>query len=176
MTGTIDVINLAANDSVMHDTQQRNATVELVCGKPSQRLAQEIAGFWLLHGAMANPVELRRRISEVLLVLRDPESTLIAVTTSYPYPMQTQGRHIGLRAFVDPAWRSLPLRSLMFDAMVTALRKQATEPTALMFCTDNRKLMGKGNRRWFERRGWRRISPDGAEKDEWLMMAGPHNA
>ncbi len=157
----------------MDSSQDLKATVELILGQPSRRLAQEIAGFWLLHGAMANPIEIRRRIGEVLLVLRDSENVLIAVTTTYPYPVSMPGRYVGLRAFIDPARRSIPLRSLMFDSMVRALDEQAVEPTGLMLRTDNRKLMGKGNRRWFERRGWRRVSPDGAEKDEWLLMVGP---
>jgi hypothetical protein len=163
-------------NSAVSNSEVLQITVERVLGRASKRLAHEIAGFWVLHGAVGNPDEIRHRIGEVLLMTRDREETIVAVASIYPYPTSMPGPSIGFRAFTDPAWRRLSIMIMLHDAIVTTLDEAATEPTAVIFCTDNRKLMGRGNRRWYERRGWRRLSADGAPKDEWMKMVGPPSA
>lgn len=136
-------------------------------------MAQEIAGFWLLNGAITNPSEIRRRLDEVALVLRDPASAIIGVASTYAYASSEPGVSVGLRVFFDPAWRSLPLLLLLADSALGPLSERITTPVNLMFYAENQKLTGKGTRRWLERRGWRRVSSDEAEKDEWVQVIRP---
>ena len=142
-------------------------------GRPSARLAHEIAGFWLLHDAIAASSEVKRRLGEVLLVLRAAGGEIAAVTSIYEHSLPNVGRCVALRAFIDPARRGLPLMIATLEAMVAAIRDRAEAPTGIVIVSDNRKLMGPGNRRWYERRGWKRLSNDRAAKDEWLLMVGP---
>ena len=176
MSGNAFSATLFSSDPVMPTTQETHPTAELVWGQPSKRLAQEIAGFWVLNDAVVHPVEIKRRLAEVLVVLRDADHTIIGITTTYPYPMPSPGRYIGLRTFIAPTARRLSTLMLMSDAVIGALDGWAKEPTGLVFCADNRKFMGDGNRRWFKRRGWARISADDAEKDEFLLMVGPQSS
>lgn len=150
-----------------------NATVELVWGKPSRRMAQEVAGFWLLNGALMSQSEIRRRLGEVALVLRDPESAIVGVTTTYPYPAPGPEVYLGIRVFFDPAWRSLPLLLLLSDSAIGPLMERIAEPVNLIFYAENKKLRGKGVQRWLERRGWRRVSPEDSEKVEWAQVIRP---
>lgn len=142
-----------------------------VFGEVSPALAEEIAAFWLAHGALPDPAEARRRAHEVVCLARDAAGTIAAVNSVYVAPFNPPGApYYFYRMFVRPSARVPGLASRMVQCAVAVLRARAAPGVAgVVLITENPKLMLRAGQRKLTRLGWSYVGRGPLGRDAWRI-------
>lgn len=124
-----------------------NYSLQIVFGRVNQELAREIADFWLKNNAITNPLEAGRRTSEVVMVIRNEQDEVAAVSTAYldKLPDSDDLYHF-FRMFIRAADRvpGLARQAVLNSIEYLASQADATaKPKGLVMVTENRKLAAK---------------------------------
>lgn len=142
---------------VMSDHPQ-GYRIETVYGKLTQPLRQEIIRFWLAHRALPNLEAARRRLGQVIDVLRNAQGEIVGVNSVYPAAYREPGRrYLFYRLFIRPQDRRPGLaRRATRHVLEALLAHPELRPgvKGLIVVTENPKLSREGARRQLQRIGF----------------------
>lgn len=145
-------------------------TIDNVYSAVSAELRGEIVEMWLRNGVIPSREIAERRVSQVVLAIRNPAGQMAGVSTAYAGDFQQAGnRYFFYRMFIQPADRITNL--MRFVTLRTADILQAHYvpggPQGMLIVTENQKLMRQGMKSMFERNGFEFFGRDHRGLDIW---------
>ncbi len=146
-------------------------TIEPIYRAGSKAVRDEIALFWLDTKAIVDVEEAKRRVDEVVCVVRNLDDELVALSTVYVAPYGDAAEPLlHYRMFIRPADRGTGLMKFVtkttrqfFDEHA-ALRDGAD---GMVIVTENPKLMRAGVKQIFEESPWQAAGKDSRGMDVW---------
>lgn len=120
---------------------------------------EEIINLWTAC-KVVTPLEAERRVDEVVLTVRNSEGCLVGVSTAYLQKFIPEEVHpfYFMRMFIRPEDRGqFGLYQLLSRKTREFLKKYEQPgcfPKGVVILLENRKFLGRGNRKSLERRGW----------------------
>lgn len=132
--------------------------IETVYGKLTQPQRQEIIRFWLKHRAIPSLEAARRRVGQVIDVLRNAEGEIVGLNSVYPATYRSPGeRYLFYRLYIRPQDRKPGLARRATRHVVEALlARPELRPgiKGLIAVTENPKLSREAARRQLQRIGF----------------------
>lgn len=132
--------------------------IDIVMGQLLQPVAAEIVRFWMQQGVIPNLDEARRRVKQVVVVVRNTEGEIVALNSVYPAAYRTpQENYFFYRLFVRPQDRKIGVNTAATRHAVDFLRSQSfpkLDIKGVVIITENPKLAGEGGRRILKRLGF----------------------
>jgi hypothetical protein len=133
--------------------------------------ASEVLTLWTTKAALPYH-EAERRLSELVVLVRDPAGRLIGVSTARQGRVHEEGEeHCFLRMFFQAESRGV--RGLAVHALEVAVELLArrhdsrSAPSGVILVTENRKLQGRRAVVAFQRLGWQHLGRE-AQGREWF--------
>ena len=133
-------------------------SVENVYGVVEPETGEEIVRFWLEERALPPP-RAKRRVSQVVFVVRDEGGNVCGVNTVFKGNLPgTDDLYYLYRTFIGKTSRgSIRLLAFMAEETWRFLREfedESPRPRGLAMVMENRKFYGKRMKRWIERHGY----------------------
>ena len=123
-----------------------DGTIEVVRGRLSEKLSQELVGFWLGNGAL-DDAAARRRLPEVVCVLRSSSGDVVGVNSVFADAVDLLGgrRFWVYRSFLLPAARAAwdAMASAAFRALAAGFDPEARGPLGLCAPIADRELLDR---------------------------------
>lgn len=159
-------------DLHQREFHRRGYRLEVVRGRLGRDTAEAIIQMWLVAGALS-PAEARRRVQEVVCVLRDPAGKLVGVNTVYAarLPGQERPYHFYRTFLLRTARGITAVPRCMLRLAVDHLRgtERANGAQGLVVVTENPKLMRRGAMTALSELGLERIGRDARGCDVWCL-------
>jgi len=146
-------------------------SVENVYGVVEPETGEEIVRFWLEERALPPP-RAKRRVSQVVFVVRDEEGNVCGVNTVFKGDLPGSGRtYYFYRTFIGKRQRG-SIRLLAFMAEETwrflkGLDYGEPRPSGLAMVMENRKFYGERMKKWIERHGYTFYGKNDRGQDVW---------
>ncbi len=132
--------------------------IETVYGRLTQPQRAEIIRFWMKHRALPSIEAARRRVAQVIDVLRNAEGEIVGLNTVYPGAYRDPGRrYLFYRLYIRPQDRRPGLARRATRHVVEALLAHPElRPgiKGLIAVTENPKLSREAARRQLQRIGF----------------------
>ena len=128
-----------------------------VFGEKPTSLRAEIVEFWLRQGALQNEAAAWQRTKDVVLVVRNPESEVVGISTVYVADFRTRGnKYYFYRMFIGQGHRVPGMMRFVTLATLDVLktRHKPGGPSGLLVVAENPKLTGPGVMRMAQRGGF----------------------
>lgn len=147
--------------------------VETVYGRLTKELAQEIVQFWLQQRVLPNIQTARRRVSQVIDVLRNMEGQIVGLNSVYVGAYRSpQDRYLFYRLFIRPQDRRPGLARYATEHVAEALKSHPEYRQGikgLIAVTENPKLTREAARRQLQRIGFEYDGRGPKGLDVWRM-------
>lgn len=139
-------------------THPEGYRIETVYGQLTQPLRAEIIRFWMGHRVLPSVEEARRRVAQVVDVLRNAQGEIVGLNSVYPAVYRSQGeRYLFYRLFIRLQDRKPGLARRATGHVVEALKSHPElRPgiKGLIAVTENPKLSREAARRQLQRIGF----------------------
>jgi hypothetical protein len=131
-------------------------------------LAQQIMDFWKGNRAIDDPIELKRRVAEVVYVALAPGGELIGISTVYIAYLDDKPYYF-YRMFIQDNHRRAGMMRQITRATYDYLQQLPVEnkPLGMIIVTENSKLMREGVRRMLVRHGCIYLGKTPRNLDMW---------
>lgn len=130
-------------------------------------LARQIIALWVRNGAIDDPVEIKRRLTDVAYVVVAPNGGMMGGSLVYLQNLTGNAPCYFYRMFIQPNHRRPQMMARLTVATRDYLQRLALDNGArgVVIVTENRKLMREGMRRLLARIGFRYpgLSPQGVD-------------
>lgn len=138
----------------------------------------EVVRFWLDEKALSNTAEAERRAHELVFLIRrnDVCGTLVGVSSAGLMRARNGRRYWTYRMYLRKQDRIPYLSLAVTDATCAHLKERASregDADGMLIVTENPKLMRRGARTLFQRRGCRHVGRTPRGLDLWLMDFTP---
>jgi hypothetical protein len=147
--------------------------IETVYGRLSRPLAAEIVRFWLQQGVIPGIEEARRRVSQVVDVIRNAQGEIVGLNSVYPASYRVkQDIYLFYRLFIRAIDRKPGLARFATEHVALALKSRPeVRPgiKGLIAVTENPKLTREAARRQLKRIGFEYDGRGPKGYDIWRM-------
>lgn len=158
------------SDLSCHAFHRQGYRLHIVHGRLLLTDAEDIIAMWLTAGVLP-PAEARRRVLEVVCLVRDPEGKAVGVNTVYVNRLSPDGpSYYFYRTFLLPEARGLAgLPRAMLRQTLDFLSAQVgpSDPVGLVVVTENPKLMRRAAMAALGELGLDRVGKDARGCDIW---------
>lgn len=148
----------------------RNFELHAACAPLDLAASAEVMTLWTTKAGLP-PEEARRRLSELVVVVRDPAGCIIGVSTAQQGRVRERGEeHCFLRMFFQPESRGV--RGLAAHTLEVAFellaRRHVSQPApvGVILVTENPKLHSRRIAEAFRGLGWEHLGR-GSQDREW---------
>lgn len=153
--------------------------VETVYGRMTHPLAREIIRFWLEQKAIGSIDEARRRVTQVVDILRNPKGEIAGLHSVYPGPYRKQQDiYLFYRLYIRPDDRRPGVPRFMTQRVAEILLNRPGVRKGikgLIVVTENPKLTRQGARRQLNRIGFEYDGRGPKGHDVWRMDFPEHS-